>query len=147
MTRGTAKVGRAALARRKAGGKLAVGRDSGTRESLTTEREYVRHRAGNFCEIRTADLARHDGTDFAHVVARSQGGPDDRYNALWLCRADHRRMEAAYARGRLVVSRLTVNGVRGFDWEYVSAADKFAYQRGEFVVLAAGFVAAELAGA
>ena len=146
MKRGRTRVGRAAAARRKAGGKLAVGRASGTRESLSAERAYVQQRAKGLCEVRMDGLTPHPGTDFAHVVARSQGGQDDRYNALWLCRAEHRRMEASFAKGRLVVTRISVNGARGFDWEYVTAADKHAYRRGEFKVLAAGFVRAEIEG-
>lgn len=142
LKRGRSRVGAQARARRAAGGVLAKGRASATREQLRIEREAVKARAQGLCEVRCANLTPHPGTDFAHVVARSQGGTDDRYNALWLCRQEHRRMEAAYAKGRLVVTRVTVNRVRGFDWEYVTAADKHAYRRGEFVVLAAGFVAA-----
>lgn len=142
-----------ARARRRRGGKLAVGRDSGTRDSLTVEREYVKGRTLGLCEVGNQGSPCGDdgrapfirwGTDFAHVVARSAGGEDTRFNALWLCRYHHRMMERPYAKGRLVVTRVTKSGVRGFDWEIVKAAGKVAYRLGAIdEIVANDFIAAE----
>ncbi len=152
----TTRVGAAAAKRRRAGGRLAVGRPSETRAGLHREREYVRRRAGEICEIcwerrvGRPGTGRTPGTDFAHVVARSQSGPDDHTNALWLCRTCHSAMTAPYSRGRLLVTCVVVKGPhpappeRGFAWELVRAANKWAYQRGEYETLGSGFIRAEM---
>ena len=149
MKRASGPIDKRARARRARGGKLAVGRPSETRAGLHREREYVRvERAKGACEIRWAAGQLHSGSDFAHVVARSHQGADSRFNALWLCRYHHDAMTAPYAKGRLLVTRV-VSGpvlgsmVRGFDWELVRAASKFAYRAGSYDVLAWGFIAAE----
>jgi hypothetical protein len=150
----TTRVGAAAAKRRRAGGKLAVGRPSETRAGLHREREYVKRRARGWCELThggghvgplgwVGAFVR--GTDFAHVVARSQGGEDSRFNALWLCRRCHDAMPAPYAKGRLLVTRWLVHGIRGFMWEFVRADSKWAFQRGEYeTLLGSGFIRAEL---
>ena len=55
---------------------------------------------------------------------------------------EHRLMEAPFVRGRLLVARITVNRVRGFDWQVVKAVDKHAYRRGDSKLLASGFIPA-----
>lgn len=146
-TRTRRRVGAAAAERRKAGGKLAAGRPSATRAELTTEREYVMRRSEGWCELLVKHLAdvptRARGTDFAHVIARSQGGEDSRFNALWLCRAHHLAMEAPFSKGRLLVTRGACDGWRGFHWQIDHAASKFAYRKGEYTTSGAGFIRAE----
>ena len=141
MKRGRTRVGAASAARRKAGGAIAQGRPATTLTGYQLLRAQLIARSGGYDEVYGKPLF---GTDVAHVVARSQGGADTLDNTLWLARATHRQMEAPYANGRLVVTRVTVKGVRGFDWELVIAADKHAYRRGDFEVLNGGFIAAGL---
>lgn len=138
-----------ARARRRASGKLAVGRDSGTRETLLGERAYVFRRAAGKCELcrLRPTYDGHPPTDFAHVRARSQGGTDDRRNALATCHAANLAMQGAFARCRWLVTPITVNGIRGFDAELVQAEGKVAYRSGQYVTLAAGFIAAEISRA
>lgn len=146
LKRSHGPIDKKARARRKNGGKLAIGRDSGTRASLTAEREYVKARYGGWCEahrFQGGTVYGCGGTDFAHVIARSQGGEDTRFNALWLCRDCHTAMAGPFARGRLLVTRVMKLGVRGFDVEWVKAAGKVSYRLGEYQTLGHGFVAAE----
>lgn len=144
IARSRGPIDKRARARRRAGGRLALGRDSGTRASLTTEREYVIARARRRCELCALTGAHHVGTDFAHCPPRSQpGSGDDRYHGLWACRAANLAMQGSFAKGRWLVTPVTVNGVRGFDAEIVLADSKAAYRRGEYTTYAAGFIAAE----
>ena len=144
LERSRGPIDKRARARRRAGGQLAVGRNSGTRASLTTEREYVKARSRGRCELCWVRRTLTAGTDFAHCPPKSQpGSGDDRYHALWTCNGCNLAMQGLFSHGRPLVTPVTVNGVRGFDVEWVQAASKFAYQRGDYTTLAAGFIAAE----
>jgi len=140
-------IDKAARKRRRQGGKLALGRPSGTLADLDRERTCVFERAAGKCELCRflPDYDGHPPTDFAHVRARSAGGSDDRWNALATCNRANLAMQGAYSKGRPLVTPITVNGVRGFDVEWVQAKDKFAYREGDFTILGAGFVRAEKA--
>jgi 5-methylcytosine-specific restriction endonuclease McrA len=143
MKRGKRRVGQAAAERRKRGGALAVGRPSGTKESLSAERAYVMARAKRRCELCAVRGRVTPATDFAHVVARSAGGPDTRFNALATCRACNLAMQGPFAVGRPLVTPIyRRDGVRGFDVEWVYATSKFHYREGDYITIAAGFVPA-----
>ena len=134
--------------RRRKGGKLAVGRNSGTRESLLRERAYVFERAAGRCELCRflPDYDSHPPTDFTHCPPRSQpGSADDRFHAVAACNRANLAMQGPYSKDRALVTPVTVKGVRGFDIEWVRAAGKIAYRLGDYVTLGAGFVAAECA--
>lgn len=134
-----------ARARRRRGGKLAAGRDSGTRDDLLRERAYVFDRAAGICELcslRPSRVPAPIATDFAHARARSRGGSNTRWNALATCNPCNLAMQGAFSRGRWLVTPVTRNGVRGFDVKLVMAAGKVRYWRGDFVTLAAGFIRA-----
>jgi len=98
-------------------------------------------RSGGYCEVLGTPTF---GVEVCHVVARSAGGGDDDWNTYWGSRAANRAQQAAFARGRLLMAREIRDGVKGIAWEWVRAADKHAYRRGEFVLLASGFIPAEV---
>lgn len=59
--------------------------------------EAVRERAGGYCQVGADDWAhvcgltfRHAGEHPHHLRLRSQGGPDDLSNGLWVCFDAHR---------------------------------------------------------
>lgn len=139
MARGRGRVGAKSAKRRQEGGALALGRASTTLSGYQYLRARLIARSGGYDEIVGRPTF---GTDVAHVVARSAGGPDDVWNTLWLSRPTHRLMEAPFAKGRIIAARVMVQGVKGISWVRVKAVDKFAYQRGEYVELASGFVTA-----
>ena len=141
-------MGSASIRRRKAGGKLALGRDSCTRASLSVERAAVMARGAGWCEIGQRGHAcdpvsgkTRPATDFAHVIARSQGGADVRSNALALCRRHHEMMTAPFSKGRLLAHTVIWNKVTGIQWRVLVCADKAAYYIGEYTSRAAGFIA------
>lgn len=151
-------IDKAARKRRRKGGKLAVGRDSGTLESLREERAYVFDRDHYGCVLCRIWCSRcqqaHDpvdggchipATDFAHVRSRAQGGDDSRFNAIATCHDCNMKMSLRpFKTGAPIVTAVTVKGVRGFDIEWVRCAGKLAYRLGADVeILGAGFVAAE----
>lgn len=147
LRRSPGPIDKAARKRRRKGGRLAAGRDSGTREQLLRERAYVFDRANGDCELCRL-LPTYDGhppTDFAHVRARSAGGDNTRFNALATCNRANLAMQGPFTKGRPLVTPITVKGVRGFDVEWVVASGKLAYGLGDYQTLAGGFVAAEKA--
>lgn len=113
------RLGQAARERVRAGGKLAVGRDSETLEGWRQVVAAVRARANDRCEVH----GYHPGVDPHHVKYRSQGGKDHPDNVIWLCRWAHDMVTAAYSRGRLEVTAL---GEGRFSWQIVRKRDKWA---------------------
>jgi hypothetical protein len=145
MKRSRGPIDQRARARKRNGGKLAQGRASGTRESLRDERAVVMQRAARGCELCAIRGRRAPATDFAHVVARSQGGTDSRFNAVGTCNRCNLAMQGPFALGRPLVTVVTRDGVRGFAVEWVQATSKFHYRTGDYITLACGFIRAELA--
>jgi hypothetical protein len=97
------RIGRRAVARVRAGGKLAVGRPSATLVGWRATVARVGERANWRCERCGSRRA----LDPHHVQKRSQGGPDDPGNVVLLCRWEcHRLCDAPFRDGRLLVSRL-----------------------------------------
>ena len=93
------RVGAAAVKRRKAGGKLAVGRPSTTVSGWRALVKELRLRAGGRCEVchMLAPLDAH------HILKRSQGGPDVLWNLVALCRPHHDMTDAPWSKGRLAI--------------------------------------------
>lgn len=142
MKRGRVRVGAAAAKRRREGGQQAQGRASETVAGYKSLTERLRARSGSWCEIHGRPC---QGTEVCHVVARSAGGPDDDWNTYWGCRAANQQQQAAFRSGRLVACRVMKCGVKGIDWVVIRAAGKVAYQLGEYMIHAAGFIRAEIA--
>ena len=113
--------GQRARKRVLAGGKLAVGRPSETLAGWRALKAHVWARARGRCEA--CGLA---GSEAHHVVKRSQGGADTADNVIWLCAVHHRRTDAAYSRGRLVIAPF---GKERFLWDIVHAKDKWSTRR------------------
>jgi hypothetical protein len=102
--RRTGRVGRRARERVKAGGKLAVGRDSETLAGWRALKARVVERANGRCE---RCGTRRSPIDPHHVTARSRGGADLDTNVIALCRwGCHRQVSAPYRSGRLLVTPL-----------------------------------------
>ena len=94
------RVDSAAVKRRRAGGKLAVGRPSTTVSGWRALVKTLRLRAGGRCEVchTLAPLDAH------HILKRSQGGPDVLWNLVALCRPHHDMTDAPWSKGRLTIS-------------------------------------------
>lgn len=99
--RRTGRPGRAARARVRAGGKLAVGRASASLAEWRETKQAVFEREGGRCQ-----WSGRPGTDYHHVVKRSAGGSDHPDNVVLLARKAHDRTDWPYAKGRLVVTAL-----------------------------------------
>lgn len=138
MRRGTVRVGRAAAQRRRQGGKIASGRDSATLQGYRALREALIARSGGFCEVHGRPCL---GAEVCHVIKRSQGGPDTLTNTFWGCRRVNAAMDDAYRIGRLTMMHVVREGISLLDWEWVAAANKQEYERGQYHVLSAGQIA------
>ena len=93
----------AARRRVRAGGPRATGRPAATATEWAAIREIVLARARWGCQA----CGSRSHLDVHHVVKRAQGGSDFALELLVaLCRPCHERTDAAYARGRLVVTPL-----------------------------------------
>lgn len=127
------RLGAKARRRVRAGGKLAQGRPSVSRAVWLLIQQAVTRRSGGWCEAHTQWVKSpfgppvfeglHGAKEFHHVVKRSAGGADHPNNIVHLCRAAHRQTDAAYAKGRLVITPLDHGR---FEFRVVFAADKFA---------------------
>lgn len=96
--RRTGQLGRAAQARVRTGGKLAVGRESlGLQGWRDLVREVFRRQG-----YRCLNCPRR-AVDPHHIVKRSAGGTDDFTNVVGLCRRCHERTDWPWERGRLVI--------------------------------------------
>lgn len=104
MRRSRRRVGEAARARVKAGGKRAVGRDSLSLDAWRALVAEIVRDCHGLCEYH----GNHQGCDPHHVRKASAGGADDKDNIVWLCRLSHEMTDAAYgsATGRLLVLAL-----------------------------------------
>jgi len=115
-----ARVGQASRRRIRAGGPLALGRPSASREVWGAIRAQVRARARWVCQacgVRTR-------LEVHHVVKRAQGGSDfDLDRLVALCRSCHAQTDAPYVRGRLVI---TPRGDGCFTCEVIRVTDKWA---------------------
>ena len=112
LARGRRRVGQAAVERRKAGGKRAIGRDSATVAGWAETKRHVHGRAGGKCECCGSRLGPFDPE---HAKPRSQGGDDSPDNVWWADRRCHRAKE----RHELHVTPLG-EGRYDFRWGYVS---------------------------
>ena len=114
------RVGRASRRRIRAGGPLALGRPSATKEIWREIRTQVLARARWVCQacgFRTR-------LEVHHIVKRAQGGSDfDRDRLIALCRPCHAQTDAPYVRGRLVITPL---GQGQFTFTVVRRTDKWA---------------------
>jgi len=115
-----ARVGQASRRRVRVGGPLAVGRPSASLEAWREIRAEVLARAQwrcQACRIRTR-------LEVHHVVKRAQGGSDfDLDRLVALCPTCHAQTDAAYGRGRLVITPL---GHGRFTFEVIRGTDKWA---------------------
>ena len=109
MKHGRRRVGQRAQERRAAGGKRAVGRDSVSVEEWTRRVREVYLREGGLCA--NPACGRPMG-DAHHIIKRSQGGSDELTNLIGLCGRCHKRTDAAWEDGRLVVTAL-VDPIKG----------------------------------
>lgn len=68
-------------------------------------RRWVLSRANGLCEAQITGVCEGRGSHAHHILMRSQGGPDDVGNLLWVCLPCHRRIHAepewSYERGFL----------------------------------------------
>lgn len=120
LRRGRRRIGQAAQERVRAGGKLAVGRESATLEGWRAVKALVFARAKGRCEVNPI----HPAVDVHHVTKRSQGGSDlDLDQLVALCRRHHDQSDAAFAAGRLVITPL---GGGKFHHEVIRKENKWA---------------------
>src|SRR5262249_51547811 len=114
------RVGRASRRRIRAGGPLALGRPSATKDTWREIRAQVLARARWACQacgLRTR-------LEVHHLVKRAQGGSDfDLDRLVALCRPCHAQTDAPYVRGRLVI---TPSGGGRFMAAVVRAPSKWA---------------------
>jgi len=112
-------VGAAARRRIQAGGPRATGRPSATLEEWAAIRRMVFRRARWRCQA----CGRGGALEVHHVVKRAQGGSDfDLDRLVALCPRCHAQTDAAYTRGRLVITPL---GAGRFTIEVIREADKW----------------------
>lgn len=120
MLRRRRRVGARARARIRAGGPSSIHRPALPRAAYRALVAHCLAREGGRCwwcrSLACWPL------DPAHVIARSQGGADSVDNVVILGRPCHRRQEAPYATGRLVIRSL---GSERFVGELVVAKDKW----------------------
>lgn len=127
MQRGRRRVGAAALERIKAGGVLAKGRASATREEYRALRDRLLARSHGRCEVVTSgQRCPNLGREVCHAWNRSQGAPDRDDATYWGCRFHNMQQAAAFADGRLVVSPNPLARPAPFDFTVICKADKWA---------------------
>jgi len=134
MHRGTRRLGQAAIERVRAGGKLAVGRESVSLIAWRAIVGAVKARAHGLCEVGGWV---HRGDDPDHVVPRSAGGADRMENVIFLCRFHHEQKNWEFSRGRLLIR---ADGRGGFDWQIKKATNKWVR---DMQIIAAGTVVAK----
>ena len=112
------RVGQASRRRIRAGGPLALGRPSASREAWREIRGQILARAHWRCQA--CGLPTHR-LEVHHIRKRAQGGSDfDLDRLVALCPPCHAQTDAPYARGRLVINplgggRFTFEVIRGID--------------------------------
>ena len=112
-------MGQAARRRIRSGGPRAKGRPAASTKKWAAICELVKARAGWRCQA----CALRTRLDVHHVVKRAQGGSDlDPDNLVALCRACHDQTDAAFSKGRLVV---TAMGGAVFSFDRIWAASKW----------------------
>ena len=104
IRRGRRRLGQAARERVRAGGKLALGRDSLPLEAWRRLVADLTERAGWRCE--DPGCRARAPLDPDHVVRRSASGPDHPENIVMVCRRTHNDRDRPFRDGRLVVSAL-----------------------------------------
>lgn len=106
IARGSSRVGDAARARRRAGGKRAVGRDSLPVAEYAAVKADIFARCGGRCEY--APCSQRRPLDPHHVAKSSHGAPDHVDAIVALCRETHDLAEPStpFAKGRLMVEAL-----------------------------------------
>ena len=132
------RIGQAARRRVKAGGKLAVGRQSADLGSWREIIRQVRGRSGGRCEVVVWELRDSENAywrcvrravDPHHVIPRSKGGADDPWNLMAVCRVCHNWFDLPYEKGRLVAEwvspQLYPETPSGYLCRVVRARDKF----------------------
>ena len=85
----------------RAGGKLAVGRESLSLEAWRALKAEVFARQGGRCLVCPRRIA-----EYHHVRKRAAGGADTPDNVVGLSRDCHRRADWPYAKGRLCIVAL-----------------------------------------
>ena len=116
-------MGQAARRRIRSGGPRAKGRPAASTKKWAAICELVKARAGWRCQA----CALRTRLDVHHVVKRAQGGSDlDPDNLVALCRACHDQTDAAFSKGRLVV---TAMGGAVFTFDRIWAASKWDVSR------------------
>jgi hypothetical protein len=63
-------------------------------KQYTKVRGWVRDRAGGMCEARIDGVCIDRGEHAHHLLRRSQGGPDDMGNLIWVCAPCHGHIHA-----------------------------------------------------
>lgn len=128
MRRARQPLGARARERRRLGGPRAAGRASLSPEGFHALRAMIAGgRAGGRCEatgvpcVQTGELE--------HAIPSSQGGADSWGNCYWISRAAHKAKHGAFASGKLLVTPLWDGR---FNFQFVVAASKAAYLRGEY---------------
>jgi len=120
--RTSVRVGAAARRRIQRGGPRATGRPAASLEEWAAIRRLVVRRARWRCQA----CGRGGALEVHHVVKRAQGGSDfDLDRLVALCPSCHAQTDAAYTRGRLVITPL---GAGRFNIEVIRGADKWATQ-------------------
>ena len=94
-----------------------IGRPAVSVDAWAVLRGRLVARCGGRCEVCRVS----HGVDPHHVRKSSAGGADALDNLVWLCRACHRRTDAAYADGRLVIVPV---GEQEFLWEILRGPSK-----------------------
>jgi 5-methylcytosine-specific restriction endonuclease McrA len=119
------RVGQASRRRIRAGGPLALGRPSASREAWREIRAQILARARSRCQACGLPTYR---LEVHHLRKRAQGGSDfDHDQLIALCRDCHAQTDAPFRRGRLVVTSL---GDGRFRCEVVQGGDKWNVQQG-----------------
>ena len=122
LLRTRVRVGASARRRIQRGGPRATGRPAASLEEWAAIRRLVFRRARWRCQA----CGRWGALEVHHVVKRAQGGSDfDLDRLVALCPPCHAQTDAAYTRGRLVITPL---GAGRFSIEVIRGADKWAIQ-------------------
>lgn len=132
--RRSGRVGDAARARIQAGGPQAKGRPALSKAGYAAMSRMILGRAGGRCEA----CGERKGLHLEHAVPRSARGGDTWGNCWCTCQKCHRKKEAPYADGRLLV---TAHDDGQFTFRFVLGS------KVEFVVLGGAWAGGRVATA
>ncbi len=96
------------------------------RPGWVEKKAEIRIRSGDRCEV-VLDGVRclRIGVDCHHIIKRSQGGPDETWNLISICRRHHERTDAPLYKGRLTIEPRT------FACRIVQRHSKWAWRDGD----------------